>query len=117
MPRPLPLAARPQPPPRLRHADAKFHTGIEMAELGDHRRAIRVFDEILAGRGGAGAGGASVAYAKSRSLAAEGEGAAAMALLGEAISKDPKTIRAWAREEKIFERYHSSEQFRKMVKM
>ncbi len=37
-------------------------------------------------------------------------------LLKKAISKDPKTIRKWAKSEKIFERLQENEQFRRLVR-
>jgi hypothetical protein len=37
-------------------------------------------------------------------------------MLKKAISKDPKTIRKWAKAEKIFERFHENDQFNRMVK-
>ena len=95
-----------------RHQDARFHKGIEQAELGDHRGAVRVFDGILERH----RDNANVVYARARSLAAPGQDEAAMALLGEAVSKNPKTVRAWARE-KIFARYHGTDRFRKMVRV
>jgi len=50
-------------------------------------------------------------------MAALDEIGLALELLKKAISKDPKTIRKWAKDEKIFERFHEDEQFRKMVKL
>jgi hypothetical protein len=41
----------------------------------------------------------------------------AMDLLKRAISLDSKTIREWAKKEKIFEKLHDNEQFRKLVKI
>ena len=38
-------------------------------------------------------------------------------LLKKAISLNSKTIREWAKEEKIFEKLHDNEQFRKIVKL
>ncbi len=38
-------------------------------------------------------------------------------LLKKAISLNSKTIREWAKEEKIFEKLHDNEQFRKLVKL
>lgn len=93
--------------------DAKFHKGIEQAELGKHEKAIIIFDEILKDH----KDNVNVVYAKSRSMAALNEDSIALGLLKEAVSKNPKTIRAWAKEEKIFAKYHTSETFRKMVKM
>jgi len=41
----------------------------------------------------------------------------ALELLKKAVSKDPKTIRKWAKEEKIFERFYDNEQFRRLIKL
>jgi len=38
-------------------------------------------------------------------------------LLKQAVSKSPKVIRGWAKEEKIFEKFHENDQFRKLVKL
>ncbi len=38
-------------------------------------------------------------------------------LLKQAISKSPKVIREWAKEEEIFEKLHGNDQFRKLVKL
>jgi hypothetical protein len=38
-------------------------------------------------------------------------------LLKRAVSKSPKIIRSWAKEEPIFEKLHSNDQFRKLIKL
>jgi len=38
-------------------------------------------------------------------------------LLKQAISKSPKIIRSWAKEEKTFEKFHNNDEFRKIVKL
>jgi hypothetical protein len=38
-------------------------------------------------------------------------------LLKQAVSKNPKIIRKWAKDEKIFEKLYDNDQFRKIVKM
>ena len=93
--------------------DAFFHVGIELAELGKHAKAVDIFDRILSRH----ADNVNIVYAKARSLAELGRYSESMHLLRQAISKNPKTIRSWAKEEKIFQKFHSSEQFRKLVKM
>ena len=96
-----------------RHHDALFHRGIELAELGKHDRALAIFDKILEKH----KDNVNVIYAKSRSKAALGDFSESIELLKSAITKNPKVIREWAKQEKIFDRLHSSEQFRKLVKM
>ena len=93
--------------------DALFHIGIELAELENHKKAIEIFDQILANR----KDNVNVIYAKSRSKAALGEFPESLELLKKAVSLNPKTIRAWAKEEKSFEKLHSNDQFRKLVKL
>jgi len=58
-----------------------------------------------------------VVYAKSRSKAAMEKYPEALELLKQAISKNPKIIRIWAKEEPIFTKLHSNDQFRKLVKL
>jgi hypothetical protein len=58
-----------------------------------------------------------VIYAKSRSKAALGMYPESLELLKLAISKSPKIIREWAKEEKVFEKLHGNDQFRKLVKL
>ena len=97
----------------LLHIDAIFHKGIELAELGKHDKAIEIFGKILLKH----QGNANIIYAKSRSEAALGHYPESMELLKKAIQINDKTIREWAKEEKIFEPLHENEQFRKMVKL
>ncbi len=56
-------------------------------------------------------------YAKSRSKAAIERYPEALELLKQAISKNPKIIRTWAKEEPIFTKLHGNDQFRKLVKL
>jgi tetratricopeptide (TPR) repeat protein len=93
--------------------DALFHIGIELAELGNHKKAIEIFDQIITKR----KDNVNIIYAKSRSKSALGEFPESLELLKKAVSLNSKIIRAWAKEEKIFERLHSNEQFRKLVKL
>lgn len=93
--------------------DALFHIGIELAEIGDHKKAIEIFDKILANH----KDNVNIIYAKSRSKSAVGEFPESLELLKKAISLNPKIIRAWAKEEKIFEKLYNNEQFRKLVKL
>lgn len=93
--------------------DALFHKGIELAELEKHEKAIEIFDQILSKH----KGNINIIYAKSRSKAALGEYTEALDLLRKAISMDGKTIREWAKKEKVFEKLHSNDSFRKMVKL
>ena len=59
----------------------------------------------------------NVIYAKARSKAALEIYPESLELLKQAVSKNPKTIRLWAKEEPIFTKLHSNEQFRKLVKL
>jgi len=95
------------------HIDALFHKGIELAELGRHDKAIEIFAKILSKH----KDNSNIIYAKSRSQAALGNYLEAMELLKKAISLNSKTIKEWAKKEKIFEKLHDNEQFRKMVKL
>ena len=90
-----------------------FHKGIELAELNEHKKAIEIFDNILKKY----KDNVNVIYAKARSKAALDEIGQSMELLKKAITKDPKTIRKWAKEEKVFERFHDNEQFKRLVKL
>jgi len=72
-----------------------------------------VFDEILEKF----KDNVNVIYAKSRSKAALGMYPESLELLKLAVSKEPKVIRGWAKEEKIFEELHENDQFRKLVKL
>ena len=93
--------------------DALFHIGIELAELENHKKAIEIFDQILANH----KDNVNIIYAKSRSKSALGEFPESLELLKKAVNLNPKTIRTWAKEEKIFEKLHSNDQFRKLVKL
>ena len=95
------------------HFDSLFHKGIELAEIGNHEKAIEIFDKILTKHND----NINLIYAKSRSKAAIGEYDESMNLLRKAISSDGKTIREWAKNEKIFDKFHDDEQFRKLVKL
>jgi len=95
-----------------RHLDALFHKGIEFAQLEQHEKAIRVFDDLLRQK----KDNVNVIYAKARSLAALNQDGPSLEMLKKAISKDPKTIRKWAKDEKIFERFHENDQFKRMVR-
>ena len=95
------------------HLDALFHMGIEHAELERHNKAIEIFNKILSKH----KDNVNIIYAKSRSEAALGNYSEAMGLLKKAILLNSKTIRKWAKKEKIFEKLHDNEQFRKMVKL
>ena len=59
----------------------------------------------------------NVVYAKSRSLAALERYPESLELLKKAVSGSPKVIRAWAKEEPIFTKLHSNDQFRRIVKL
>ena len=93
--------------------DAFFHKGIELAELDKHVKAIEIFDKILSKH----KDNVNIIYAKSRSKAALGEFPQALELLKQSISKNPKIIRNWAKEEPVFNKLHSNEQFRKLIKL
>ena len=94
------------------HKDALFHKGIELAELDKHKQAIEIFDRLLSKH----KDNVNVIYAKSRSKAALDELEESLVLLKKAISYNPKVIKKWAKQEKIFERFQEIEQFRKLVK-
>jgi len=93
--------------------DAFFQKGVQLAELGKHEKALNIFDEILKKH----KDNVNVVYAKSRSKAAMEKYPEALELLKQAISKNPKIIRIWAKEEPIFTKLHSNDQFRKLVKL
>lgn len=93
--------------------DALFHKGIELAEMEKHEKAIEIFDKILMEH----KDNVNIIYAKSRSNAALGNYSESIDLLKKAVSKNPKIIRNWAKEEKIFQKFHTDEQFRKIVKL
>ena len=84
-----------------------------MAELGKHEKAIIIFDQILSKR----KDNINVIYAKSRSNAALGKYKESLELLKQAISRNSKVIRNWAKEEPIFKELHNNDEFRKIVKL
>jgi tetratricopeptide (TPR) repeat protein len=91
--------------------DAFFHKGIELAEIGKHDEAIKNFDTLLKKH----VNNVNVIYAKARSKAALNEIDESLALLKQAISKSPKVIKKWAKQEKIFEKLQDDERFRKII--
>jgi tetratricopeptide (TPR) repeat protein len=93
------------------HLDSLFHKGIELAELERHEKAIEVFDKILDKH----KGNVNVVYAKARSKAALNEVNEAFDLLNVAI-KQSKTIKLWARKEKVFQKFYEDPEFQRMVK-
>ena len=93
--------------------DALFHKGIEHAELNNHKKAIEIFDQILAKH----KDNINIIYAKSRSKAAMGEDVESLELLKKAVAMEGKTIREWAKKEKTFQKFHSDDQFKKLVKL
>ena len=93
--------------------DALFHKGIELAELEKHDKAIDIFDKILSKH----KDNVNIIYAKSRSKAALERYPEALDLLKQAVSKNPKVIRAWAKEEKAFTNLHNDDRFRALVKL
>ena len=95
------------------HPDIAFQRGVQLAELGRYDQAIGVFEDIP----GKHRDSAILLYSLSRCRAGLGEGEAALDLLGRAVSKDAKTIRAWAREENVFLPLRQDPRFRKMVKL
>ena len=95
------------------HADIAFQRGIQLAELGRYGQAIEVFEGIPGKHGDS----AIMLYSLSRCRAGLGEGEAALDLLKRAVSKDAKTVRAWAREENVFLPLRQDPRFRKLVKM
>ena len=60
-------------------------------------------------------GNVNVVYAKARSKAALNDVEEAFSLLNVAI-KNSKTIKLWARKEKVFEKFYDDPEFQKMVK-
>lgn len=92
------------------HSDITFQRGVQMAELGQHRRAIDVFEGISDKRDNA-----VIQYSLARSWAALGDGETAMNLLKSAISGN-KSIRSWAKKESVFLPLREDPRFRKMVK-
>ena len=95
-----------------RHTDSLFHKGIELAELGRHENALKIFDKLLSKH----KDNPNVLYAKARSLAELDQVGQSMEYLKNAVRKDPKTIRKWAKAEKAFERFEDDERFRRIVK-
>jgi len=83
------------------------------AELEKHERAIEIFDKILKEH----KDNVSIIYAKSRSKAALKQYPQALELLRQAVSKNSKVIRAWAREESIFKSLHTNSEFRRIVRL
>ena len=59
----------------------------------------------------------NVIYAKARSKAALEKYPEALELLKQAISRNPKIIRKWAKEESIFTVLHNNDKFRALVKL
>jgi len=93
--------------------DAFFQKGVQFAELGKHEKAIDVFNEILKKY----KDNVNVIYAKSRSCAAIDKIPESMELLKQAIARNPKIIRNWAKEEPIFTKLHNDDKFRALVKL
>jgi tetratricopeptide (TPR) repeat protein len=93
--------------------DAFFQKGVQLAELGKHEKALDVFDEILKKY----KDNVNVIYAKSRSKAGLKNYPEALDLLKQAISRNPKIIRKWAKEEPIFTVLHNNDKFRALVKL
>ena len=65
------------------HLDALFHTGVELAHLDRHEKAITVFDKVLTKFGR----NISVVYAMARSKAAINEVEESLSLLKEAAKQ------------------------------
>ncbi|MYB30891.1 MAG: tetratricopeptide repeat protein, partial [Cenarchaeum sp. SB0663_bin_5] len=95
------------------HPDVTFQQGIQLAEMGEHKKAIKIFENM----GESHADNVNIIYAISRSRAAIGEYDDALRLLKKAVSKSPKVIRAWAKDEDIFNPLHANKAFRRLVKM
>ena len=93
------------------HADAEFHEGIELAELGRHEEAQKVYDRLPERH----QGNAQVEYAKARSYAAVGEYEMAAERLRVAIKKDSKTVKRWASEEKAFDAMRDDSKYSKIL--
>ena len=85
--------------------------GYSRFHLDDHSEAMRVYDKILDKH----KGNINVVYAKARSKAALNEVNEAFDLLNVAI-KHSKTIKLWARKEKVFEKFYDDPEFQRMVK-
>ena len=93
------------------HLDALFHTGVELAHLDRHEKAITVFDKVLTKFGR----NISVVYAMARSKAAINEVEESLSLLKEA-AKQSKTIKTWAREDEIFEKFFDDPEFENIIR-
>ena len=93
------------------HLDALFHTGVELAQLNKHEKAIVVFDKVLTRFGR----NINVVYAKARSKAALNEVEESLSLLKEA-TKQSKIIKTWAREDEIFLKFFDDPEFESIVR-
>tara|TARA_B100000929_G_C15502777_1_gene417927 strand:- start:2721 stop:3062 length:342 start_codon:yes stop_codon:yes gene_type:complete len=93
------------------HLDALFHTGVELAQLDRHEKAIVVFDKVLTKFGR----NINVVYAKARSKAALNEIEESLSLLKEA-AKQSKMIKTWAREDEIFGRFIDDSEFESIIR-
>ena len=93
------------------HIDALFHTGVELAQLDRHEKAIVVFDKVLVKFGR----NVNVVYAKARSKAALNEVEESLSLLKEAV-KQSKMIKTWAREDEIFEKFFDDAEFESIIR-
>ena len=93
------------------HLDALFHTGVELAQLNKHEKAIVVFDKVLVKFGR----NINVVYAKARSKAALNEIEESLSLLKEAV-KHSKTIKTWALEDELFGRFIDDPEFESIVR-
>ena len=92
--------------------DAFFHKGIELAELGKHKRALEIFEKLLQLH----KDNVNVIYAMARSNAAISNIDKALYLLEQAVKKDRKTIKRWAAEDEFFDSLLDEPKFRKLVK-
>ena len=92
--------------------DAFFHKGIELAELGKHKRALEIFEKLLQLH----KDNVNVIYAMARSNAAISNIDKALYLLEQAMKKDRKTIKRWAAEDEFFDSLFDEPKFRKLVK-
>ena len=93
------------------HLDALFHTGVELALLDRHEKAVVVFDKVLTKFGR----NINVVYAKARSKAALNEIEESLSLLKEAAKKS-KMIKTWAREDEIFGRFIDDSEFESIIR-
>ena len=85
---------------------------IELAELEKHEEAIKIFDEVLQKH----RDNINIIYAKARSKAALDQLPESLELSRKAVSREGKTIREWAKKEKIFEKLYDNEEFKRLVK-